>query len=90
MKTLDPRSPNPERKLCVPTLPSLRGKRLAFLNNGWLSMEKIGKLIEGRLLEDYGVREIVFHSIPRNMEPPGGLLDQVARDFDAAIVGLAN
>lgn len=90
MKTLDPRSPNPERKLRLPAIPSLRGKRLAILNNGWLSMAKIGKLIEGRLIDDYGVREVVYHNIPRNMEPPGGLLDRIAREFDAAIVGLAN
>ena len=90
MQFLDPTSPNPRKALHAKTLRDLKGKRLAFLNNGWMSMTKIGRRIETPLKSTYGVSEVVFFDVPRNTEPPGGLLDRVAREFDAAIVGMAN
>ena len=90
MQILDPRNPCADEMLVVPTLDTLSGKRLAYLNNGWLSMAKIGKFMEGDLKRRYGVADITYYNVPRNMEPPGGLLDLVVKEFDAAIVGMAN
>ena len=90
MQFLDPTSPNPRKARDVKSLRDLKGKRLAYLNNGWMSMTKIGRHIEGRLKERYGVADLVFFDVPRNTEPPDGLLENVAGNFDAAIVGMAN
>jgi hypothetical protein len=90
MQILDPRNPRAGKILALPTLETLAGKRVAYLNNGWLSMAKIGKLIEGDLKGRHGVAEIAYFDIPRNMEPANGLLNRIAVDFDAAIVGMAN
>jgi hypothetical protein len=90
MQFLDPTNPNPDRRLAVPVLARTTGARLAFLNNGWLSMKKIGEFIEGPLREQHGIADLAFHAVPRNMEPPDGLLDRIAAEYDAAIVGLAN
>ena len=87
---LDPTNPNPGRKRAANVLRNLRGARVAFLNNGWMSMTRIGRRIEGPLKARYGAAEVVFYDVPRNAEPPGGLLERVAEGFDAAIVGMAN
>ena len=90
MQFLDPTSPNPRKTLAPKVLGDLKGKRVAYLNNGWASMTKIGRRIEAPLKSVHGVSEIVVFDVPRNKEPSGGLLDRVAREFDAAIVGMAN
>jgi len=89
MQFLDPTSPNPRKSLDRKVLGELKGKRIAYLNNGWTSMTKIGRRIEGPL-KALGVSELVVIDVPRNKEPPGNLLDDVAREFDGAIVGMAN
>lgn len=90
MQFLDPTNPNSRRARDVKALSDLKGKRLAYLNNGWTSMTKIGRRIEAPLKRTYGLAEMIFLDVPRNMEPPGGLLEYVAHNFDAAIVGMAN
>ena len=90
MKILDPTSPNPAKLSPLPALESLTGKRIAFLDNGWRSMSGIGSHIEPLLQKRYGVAEMVRFDIPRNREPANGLLDRIAEEFDAAIVGMAN
>lgn len=90
MQYLDPRSPNPSRSAAVPAIGELDGKTLGFLNNGWASMARIGKNIEAPLKARYGLSRVIFYDIPRSMAPPAGLLEQVARECQAAIVGMAN
>jgi len=90
MLILDPTNPNPHADKGSKTLRALAGKRLAYLNNGWTSMSKIGQLIEGPLKRVHGIAGIVHFDVPRNTAPPGNLLEHVAREFDAAIVGMAN
>ncbi len=90
MQFLDPTNPNPAKTLAGLRINDLRGKRLAYVNNGWLSMTKIGNLVAGPLRDQHGVKEIVVFEVPRNREPPDNLLGVIAQDFDAAIVGLAN
>ena len=90
MQFLDPRSRNPRIARDAKSLGDLKGKRLAYLNNGWTSMTKIGRRIEGPLKSRFGLAEVVFFDVPRNKEPADGLLDEVAKNFDAAIVGMAN
>ena len=90
MQYLDPRNPNPHRQLPAPVVGDLKGKTLGYLNNGWLSMARIGQRIEGQLKARYGVSRVIFYDVPRSMEPPDGLLDKVVRECQAAIVGMAN
>ena len=90
MQILDPTSPNPRKRTPAPTLENLAGKRIAFLNNGWRSMSRIGRHIEPLLKSRYRIAELVCFDIPRNREPADGLLDRIADEFDAAIVGMAN
>ena len=90
MQYLDPRNPNQNRKLFVPAVSDLKGKTLGYLNNGWMSMAKIGQHIEDPLKTKYGLSQVIFYDVPRSTEPPPGLLDQVARECQAAIVGMAN
>jgi hypothetical protein len=90
MQFLDPTHPNPVKSLADTCVSDLNGKRVAYVNNGWLSMTRIGQLVTGRLRDQHGVKEVVCFDVPRNREPPDGLLGVIAQDFDAAIVGLAN
>jgi hypothetical protein len=90
MQFLDPTNPNPNAHKGASTVSELKGKKLAFLNNGWLSMGKIGSHIEGPLKSEHGVAQITYFSVPRNTAPPDGLLERIASEFDAAIVGMAN
>jgi hypothetical protein len=90
MKYLDPRNEKPAGKVIVPVVAALAGKTLGYLNNGWLSMSKMGAHMAGPLKAKYGVSEIIFYDVPRAKGPPEGLLKKVASECDAAIVGLAN
>ena len=90
MRYLDPRNPQPHQRPLVPAVGSLKGKTLGYLNNGWMSMAKIGSRIEGQLKARYGIAQVIFYDVPRSTAPPAGLLDRVARECQAAIVGMAN
>ncbi|HSN40591.1 MAG TPA: hypothetical protein VLT92_10390 [Burkholderiales bacterium] len=90
MHYLDPRSPNLSKKLFVPAAGELKGKTLGFLNNGWLSMAKIGRHIEGPLKAKYGLARVLYYDVPRSMAPPAGFLEKVADECQMAIVGMAN
>ena len=90
-------------QICSPTAPvpaqssagpapatQLTGARVAVINNGWMSMTRIAKLLAERLPADYGVASVQVYVV----EPNGGatqeVLRAVAEDADVAIVGLAN
>lgn len=90
MKYLDPRNIKFATQISVPGADRLTGKKLGFINNGWMSMAKIGTNIEGPLKTEHGVAEVIYYDVPRAMAPPAGLLEQVARECELAIVGLAN
>jgi hypothetical protein len=62
---------------------------VAWLNNGWGSMRRLGSLIDPAL-RAAGAASVNFYEVPRNHAAAGDLLDEVARGNDAAIVGLAN
>ncbi len=87
---LDPVSPNTERKLFVPAVSELAGKRIAFVNNGWLSFTRIGEHMATVLERRFGIASFTTYAIPTSCAPPEGLLAQIASEADAAIVGMAN
>ncbi len=90
LEYLDPTSPKPGGDLFVPAIGNLRGKVIGFLNNGWSSFTKIGARLETILREQHGIREVKRYDIPSSGPPVKGLLDTVARECDAAVVGMAN
>jgi len=90
LEYLDPVSPNTERKLFVPAVSELAGKRIAFVNNGWLSFTRIGERIAQVLKSRYGIESFTTYPIPTSCAPPPGLLESIAAQADAAIVGMAN
>lgn len=85
----DPRNPDPSGLLHPPRLQALAGARVAWLNNGWGSMRRLGSLIDPAL-RAAGAASVNFYEVPRNHAAAADLLDEVARGNDAAIVGLAN
>lgn len=87
---LDPVSRNADKKLYVPAVGDLKGKTIAFLTNGWSSYNAMGAHIEKVLSNRFGIREMRTYAIPTSCAPPPGLLDQVAEECDAAVVGMAN
>ena len=87
---LDPVSPNVDKKLFVPAVGDLKGKTIGFLTNGWGSYNKMGERIEEVFRDRDGIKEMRTYSIPTSCAPPEGLLERVATECDAAIVGMAN
>ena len=87
---LDPVSPNTDKKLFVPAVGDLKGKTIGFLTNGWSSYNAMGARIEQVFSERYGITEMRTYDIPTSCAPPAGLLEQVADECDAAVVGMAN
>ncbi len=91
MKILDPTAPAPARTFVLPApLPSLRGERLAVLNNKWKSMDRIAERLAERLPADYGMAEVLVETVPLNGGTPPTTLDSVAARARVAVVGLAN
>lgn len=90
LEYLDPSIPNRDRKLVVPTIDDLNGKRIAFVNNGWRSFTKIGERLETRLRDIYEIASMRSYAIPTAGAPEPGLLDRISEECDAAVVGLAN
>ena len=90
MQFFDPFCTSGGEQFHIAAVEALHGRKLAYVNNGWMSMTKIGKHIESQLKSRYGVAEIVYYDVPRSKGPPAGLLDQIERECDLAIVGMAN
>ena len=87
---LDPVSPNTDKKLYVPAVGDLKGKTIAFLTNGWSSYNAMGARIEQVFSERFSIAGMRTYEIPTSCAPPAGLLERVAEECDAAIVGMAN
>lgn len=90
LQYLNPTSPNLEKKLFVPAVGAIKGKRIAFVNNGWLSFTKIGARMAEVLKARHGIADMPSYHILSSGPPAPGLLDRVVDECDAAIVGLAN
>ncbi len=90
IRILDPLVPRPPGKVVVAPVKRLDGLRIAFVNNGWTSFTTIGQHLRGNLLASYGVAEVRGYDIPPSHEPPAGLLEAIAADCHAAIVGIGN
>lgn len=72
------------------SLDTLDGKRVGIVSNGWRSMDAMSPRMAARLKERYGARQAGLFTVPLNRPITADILDQVAAQCDAAIVGLAN
>jgi hypothetical protein len=79
-----------KKKVLIPPVGTLKGKRIAFVNNGWTSFTKIGGYVTAELKDRYGASSVPIYQIPPSVAPDPKLLDRIAAESDAAIVGLAN
>jgi hypothetical protein len=79
-----------KKQVLIPPVGNLKGKRIAFVNNGWTSFTKIGGYLTTELKERFGVAHVPEYQIPPSVAPDPKLLDRIAAESDAAIVGLAN
>ncbi len=68
---------------------TLRGARVAVLDNGWTSMDVISEMLRDELVA-LGAREVLHYPTPHSRPSPVELLDEIAARADAAIVGLGN
>ena len=87
---LDPVIPRKSGQVAVPAVTEVRGKRIAFLENGWKSFVKMGERLEQVLKDEHGVATFRMFRISSSAAAPEALLAEVVRDYDAAIVGMAN
>ena len=67
----------------------MRGKRIAYVENGWKSFVAMGERVE-QMLKEAGIASFRFYRISTSSAAPAALLDQIVRESDAAIVGMAN
>ena len=90
LEYLDPVSPNLDKKLFVPAVGELKGKTIGFLTNGWASYNAMGARIGQVFSTRFGIREMRTYAIPTSCAPAAGLLERIAEECDAAVVGMAN
>lgn len=90
LEYLEPTSSKTRKSLIVPPVGQLAGKRIAFVNNGWVCFTKMGIHIDRLLREKHGIASMSTFQIPPSAAPAPGLLERIADEADAAIVGLAN
>ena len=74
----------------IPRVDDLQGKTVAILNNRWTSMNIISEQIAILLKEQYGASEVFQKLIPLASAAPQATFDEVEREAQLAIVGLAN
>ncbi len=92
-QTIDYLDPVVHRKggpLYVPAVENLRGKWIGLLDNGWKSFNRMSTRLEQLLVSGQGIAGLRRYPISSSSAPPAALFDQVFRECDAAIVGLAN
>ncbi len=82
-------APRALHKMNAGAIDLLVGKHVGIVSNGWRSMEAMVPRITQRLKDEYGAREVSFHTVPLNRPITADTLDAVEH-CDAAIVGLAN
>jgi hypothetical protein len=93
----------PTLQICDPTAPvpvqsstetspvtRLTGARVAVVNNGWMSMSRIAKLLAERLPADYAVASVQVYVVEPNGGATEAVLQKIEKDADLAVVGLAN
>jgi hypothetical protein len=91
MKILNPiGEPAEEQQQVLPRVPRLNGLRIAVLTNHWTSMDRMAERFRVRASQAYSAGNVELFDIPINGAMSEAVERQVLRDYDVAIVGLAN
>lgn len=92
MKYVDPTShkANKEKTSSPLVVSTLAGKTVGMLSNDWPSYEQMIVRFRERLVERHKVSRILCYRIPRISPAPDELLEKVAGECDAVVVGLGN
>ncbi|MFC2058637.1 hypothetical protein ACFLTS_03205 [Chloroflexota bacterium] len=91
MRILDPTYEVKEAaEAALPSLDGLGGKTIAFLSNGWPSLNTVFDILDRSLRAEYGVAATFIRDIPLSDPAPDELLDEVVNGCDAAVVALGN
>jgi hypothetical protein len=91
MKVYDPTGVVPTKGAgAALVIGSLSGKTVGILSNVWPSFETMIGRFRERLTDQHQVANINYYEIPRTRAATDELLDKVASECDAAIVGLGN
>lgn len=90
LEYLDPTSPKGITSLMTTPIHELKGKTIAFVNNGWSSFTKIGVRMEQVFRQKFGVGDFRIYPFSASSAAPTELFDRIASECDAAVVGMAN
>ena len=93
MKICDPTGVTSKKRDCHASSPSmggLAGKTVGILSNLWPSYEGMIVRFREQLVDEHQVSRVNYYEIPRTRAASDELLQRVASECDAAIVGLGN
>ena len=90
LQILDPTNPKKIEVASSLSIGELNGKTVGILNNHWTSMDAMADRMQNQLVEKYGASSVNTYDIPTASAAPDRVLEKVAAECDAAIVGLAN
>lgn len=92
MEVLVPYAESPGRPTVplAPRLESLAGRTLAFVNNGWISLDITYDELRTLLTTRYEVREVIEKKKERSSPLPPEEMEDLLRRAEAAVIGLGN
>jgi hypothetical protein len=91
MQIYDPTAPAPSMNATAIRRPgTLKGRSVAFLDNGWSALAIFHQEFERLLTCEHGVAEVSHDLIPLATSAPTGQLHAIAERADFAVVALAN
>jgi hypothetical protein len=76
--------------LAAPRLSTVHGRTIGIVNNSWRCMNVIADELTALLRDDYGVARIVERRISAAQTLPDDVLEAMAADCDAVVVGIGN
>lgn len=81
--------PDPSTFLQPKSIPDLKGKFVAILDNSWWIWEQTLPVLSEALLKRYGAAKVFVHKVPRSSPAPTDELKRIAGEVDCAILSLA-
>ncbi|MQA06592.1 MAG: hypothetical protein GEV07_29110 [Streptosporangiales bacterium] len=90
LTVLSPVAPSDTSSTDEEALPSIAGRRVTLLGNGWPSWDHLRAAVADRLRAEHDPAEVSTRDVPLGSQAPAPLLDEIAADSDAVVLGLAN
>ncbi len=91
MKVFDPTSEAASAvEIAQPAARQLKGKTVAFVDNGWPSLGVVFARLEKHLREEHHIAGVNVYKIPISGPAPDALFEEAASKCQAAVVALGN